>query len=455
MHVELRLFVILLFAVPARFVVPGLGAAGTPATLLALLMFGLLLLEFGFPQSVRGRQPYSPSPLERISPVAAALSCYAAFVLLSWTIGKTRALSSLAATTSDRALITIVSLVAVTLFISSRARNSRDVLRVVDALLLGATFMCGVGLYQFFVGFDLTDALRPPGLVVNNPPAGFRTRASFNRPVGTALHAIEFGVVAAALVPIAWWRARHGRWWHGLVLGCLAFSAMASISRSAILALAVGGLVLLIGSNGRDRVTLAASGLALVGAAGLFVPGLVATLTSLFTDTDVDASVQARLSRTPEVLRLVQEHRWFGRGFGTFTPEEYLLLDNEIQKMAIETGVIGVAVFVGLILCVVWTAAITVPRSRNTELDGLAVALIASTLAIAVSFYTFDAFFYRILMGVLFVNFGLISALWRMNAPVGRVDVVPGPSAERPTTGSADRWDPPARHAGAHRARGR
>ena len=49
------------------------------------------------------------------------------------------------------------------------------------------------------------------------------------------------------------------------------------------------------------------------------------------------------------------------------------------------------------------------PANANTGADGLALALLASALAIVISFYTFDAYSYRILMGVLFVNFGLIS----------------------------------------------
>ncbi len=119
--------------------------------------------------------------------------------------------------------------------------------------------------------------------------------------------------------------------------------------------------------------------------------------------------------RTPEVLRLMSEHLWFGRGFGTFTPSEYLLLDNEIQKMAIEIGLVGVAVFVVFIVTVVWTAGVTEPGRVGTPTEGLPVTLTASILGIAVSFYTFDAFFYHILTGVLYTSIGLVGALWNVD----------------------------------------
>ena len=154
------------------------------------------------------------------------------------------------------------------------------------------------------------------------------------------------------MVPVAWWRARHGTKWHWVVLAAIALSAMTSLSRSAILALAIGVLVLLIGSDTRDRALIIGGGCAFVVAAGSAVPGLVGTLRSLFQQAENDPSVQARLDRTPEVLRLIAEYPWFGRGFGTFTPEEYLLLDNEIQKMAIEIGFVGVAMFIGFIMTI-------------------------------------------------------------------------------------------------------
>ena len=114
---------------------------------------------------------------------------------------------------------------------------------------------------------------------------------------------------------------------------------------------------------------------------------------------------------------MIAEHPWLGRGFGTFTPEEYLLLDNEIQKLAIETGVIGVAVPAAFTLGVIWTASVA--GQTGTRAKAFATALIASILGVMISWYTFDAFFYHILMGVLFIDIGLVGSLWRLTAAVG------------------------------------
>ena len=101
------------------------------------------------------------------------------------------------------------------------------IIRLIDALLAGTAFMCAIGLVQFFTGVDLSTFLRIPGLEsLKATQGGVRTRSIFNRPFGTALHPIEFGVVAAACVPIAWWRARRSNvMWHWFILGAVRCSA--------------------------------------------------------------------------------------------------------------------------------------------------------------------------------------------------------------------------------------
>jgi O-antigen ligase len=408
----LAIYVGLLFIIPARFVVPGFGAAGPPAALLGVALFGVLLM--GMVYSAHEDEDVGRRESIWTTPITILLVCYAAFLLVSWTIGKSSALSPLAASNSDRALLTLVSLSGITLFVIQRVRTWTAIGQTVDLLLIGAMFMCSIGIIQFFTARDLSQLLQIPGLVENSRWFdSVPSRGGFNRPFGTALHPIEFGVVSASLVPLAIWRAGdvRGAWrWVGVAM--LGFAAMASLSRSAVLALAIGMVVMFVGATWRQRANLAVGGVVFLLAASAVVPGLVDALRTLFDSLESDPSVQARVNRTGEVLRLIAEHPWLGRGFGTYTNDEYLLLDNEIQKLAIETGVIGVAALAAFTVGVIrtaWIAAATDPRAK-----GLATALSASILGVMISWYTFDAFFYRILMGVLFINIGLVGSLWRV-----------------------------------------
>lgn len=405
---ELKLFLGLLFVVPARLVVPGFGAAGSPSSLLGLVLLLLPGLALIVPDVRHARRS-----LPRANPVIIGLTVYLLVILASWSYGQTRALSAVATSSSVRSLIAITSLAGVAYFVALRVRSAQAIVGVVDVMLAGTAFMSLVGLAQFFTGVDVAQWLRVPGLSIHRASAGLSTRSIFNRPRGTALHPIEFGVVAAALVPVAWWRARQGATLAWIALGVIALASLTSVSRSAVLALAIGGFVLFLGSSWKDRLGLIVGGGAFVVIAGSVIPGLIGTLRALFEDAGNDPSVQTRLERTPTVLRLISEYRWFGRGFGTFTIEEYLLLDNEIQGLAIQIGVIGVATFLAFVVTVVW-AAHQASRHLPPDLDGLGTVLIGSLLSMVVSFYTFDALFYHILMGVLFVNVGLVAVMWAL-----------------------------------------
>ncbi len=425
--VELGLYVVLMFAIPATQVVPGFGAVGTPATLLGL---GLLVM-LGLDRLRPGRTSAVVAGYWSRNPVIVGLAIYLAIIIASWSFGNIRPLSPLAASSSDRALLGALSLAGVALFVADRVRSWDAVTRLVDYVLVGGAFMCAIGMVQFFAGYDATRLLVVPGLDGGTQYQAVGTRSIFNRPHGTALHSIEFGVVAAALVPLALWRARSGGGlWRWMILVAVALSALLSVGRSGVLVLGVVGIVMLIGSGWRERLNLVAGGMVLVVASGALIPGLIGTIQSLFVNSRYDPSYQARIERIPEVLRLMAEYPWFGRGFGTFTIEEYLLLDNEIQKMGIETGVIGVAAFVAFFVTVVWAASVL--KQRSELMGSLAFALAASIIGILVSYYTFDAFFYRILTGTLYIFVGLVAALW--NGIAGRW-IPPAPSAAT-TTGA-------------------
>lgn len=399
---------ILLFAIPQKLVIAPLGGVGQPALLLCLCAVVLWLAGRILPDM----RMYLGS-----QPVRVALLVHLGYMILGYAIAMTRPLTPLETTSSTRAVIVLVSLTGVALLaadgIDQRARLDRLVL----VYVWSAAGFAAVGIVQF-LGFDLVPYIRVPGLQVFTQFEVIPTRSIFNRPYGTANHPIEFGVVAAVALPLALHVALHPerprsmlmRW---MPVGLIAVAGPISLSRSAIVALAVAYVVLFLGWSWRERLNGLVWGFAFTVGMWAAVPGLVGTLRNLFVNAQSDPSITARIERVPRVQALIREAPWLGRGYGTYTPEDYFLLDNQLFETAIESGYVGVAVVVALLLTAVLTAQLIRSRSSDAATRNLTQALTASLCGLTIAIYTFDAFFYRIFQTSMFLFIGVIGALWR------------------------------------------
>jgi O-antigen ligase len=124
--------------------------------------------------------------------------------------------------------------------------------------------------------------------------------------------------------------------------------------------------------------------------AGVLVPGLLGTLFKLFANAADDPSVQGRTEDYPLVWLEVANHPWFGRGFGTYFPDRYILLDNQYLGTLVENGYVGLACFIGLILAGVVAALRTHLGRRSPVIRSLGGALFAAILVGATGAATFD-----------------------------------------------------------------
>lgn len=409
-------FIALLFVLNARMVVGPMGAAGSPALLLGIGLAALWVTAKVTPGTGIDRG---------VQPVRTALFVYAGIMLLSYANAQLRPLTDLEASGSTRALIYLTCLLGVALLVADGVQSRERLDTLLRRLLLAAGLLAAIGALQFLIGFDLAPLLRPPGLSLNGNLVGIGTRAGFNRPWGTSQHAIEFGVVLGALLPLAihygmraTTKAQQALQW-GLVLLMGAGVAM-SLSRSGLVAAGIGLTVLALSWSWRQRLNAAAALTAFTALLWAVIPGLVDTLHNLFLDLGTDPSIMARRQRVPVVFDLIAEHPWLGHGFGTFSVDEYLLVDNEVYVSAISTGWLGVAAFIGLIAFAAMIA-LDVRRStpdRPTRHLGHAIA--GGLLGLLVCLYTFDAFHYRQFTGVLFLLIGAAGALWRLERTSSR-----------------------------------
>lgn len=404
------LWLVLLFGVSAKQVVGPLGAIGTPALLVAFSGAGWWLSSRVDPviRADRGVQP-----------LRIYLYGYLWYCLLTWALAHTRPLTTLEQSGSVRAMFAMVAFAGIALLIMDGLEDLGQLRTVLWRLVLGGAFLSTVGLLQSITGSRLEFDV--PLLTFNQDPSLVASRSLFNRPFATALHPIEFSVVLAALFPLALHFALEGhpdptgRRRAVVAAAIIGLGIPFSISRSGIVVLIVSMGVIVTAWGWRRRANAAIVGIVALPLLWLGVPGLVGTLHSLFSGAENDPSVQNRIARIPAVFDLIREYPWLGRGIGTYSVDDYFLVDNEVYVSTIELGMIGISLTFGLFLLAMVAARTSRHHPRATlETNHLGMALLAGIAGISVSLMTFDAFHYHILSGVLYAMIGGCGALWRI-----------------------------------------
>lgn len=404
----LTVWAVLLFGISAHQVIGPLGSLGSPALLL-LLPAVLWWFSMG--------RPVDTAQHPCVRALRVIVLVYAWYMLASYAVALARPITALESSGSTRAAIMTLGLCGLSLLVIDGIQSTERLFTLLRRVVLLGGFMSAVGILQFVAG----DLFQPtiPGLQWLHE-ADVSGRSIFHRPSGTALHSIEFSVVTAALLPLgahfSLYLPPGGK--RQLTVLATILTALAvplALSRSGILALVVALGVLFAGWSGRRRLNGLFLLLASVPVLWVTVPGLVGTIRSLFTWWGTDPSIQARIDRVPAIIRQFNQRPWFGLGNGTWSIQDYFLLDNEVYVTTLETGIVGLllttALFGTAFVTGLWAAHV---RGATGETANLGRAIAAGIAAIGVSLFTFDAFYYRILTGVLFLFIGGTAALVRL-----------------------------------------
>jgi O-antigen ligase len=354
-----------------------------------------------------------------------------------------RAITPAELNSTEMGLLSLTSWLGVFLVASDGIPEWSRLEALVRRASIGAGFLALLGITQFVTGRPLTDLIEIPGLT---PIAGLDSilsREGFNRPAGTALHPIEFGTVLTVLLPLCLHHAWHSRQAGGLTRWlptvAVAVAIPLSISRSAIIGTIVVLLVLMPSWPVHARRVAYVMILGLLGVMFVLVPGMLGTISGLFTGISNDSSALSRTDSYALAGQFISRSPLFGRGFLTFLPE-YRILDNQYLGMLIDCGAIGTLSLIAL-FCTALRSGVCARRVATAPyVRSLSQSLMASVAAAASSFAFFDAFSFPMLAGLTFLALGCLSALPRV-VPLGSTD------ADRP--GSI--WNPARRRTAGRR----
>ncbi|WP_369230559.1 O-antigen ligase family protein [Streptomyces sp. R21] len=398
-------YLVLAFFVPSNLTLPALGGVGTPANVFALL--GLLWYLATW---LGGRiRPAEGTRLPRVT-----MCLLAAAVLLSYLADATRDSSHQEVLGADRGLIGLAVWGALVVLASAGIQERSRLEVLMRRLVVMGTVVALIGYYDFFAATNIADSIHIPGLQSSTAGISAMDRGSFTRPRSTTAHPLEFGGMLAILVPFAVHQAfdpvrRHAgalRRWAPVAI--MAGALPLTVSRTSIIGAFVAILVMV--PRWKPQRRWAAIGIILGSVAGfkVIIPGLIGTITNLFASflSNSDSSTQARTVKYSAIVPYLHEHPWFGRGFGTFTPDLYFFTDNQYMLTLAEMGFLGLIALLALFVTGIHTGG-AIRRLARTESDReLGQAFLASALVALVISATFDALSFSMYAGMFFLILG-------------------------------------------------
>lgn len=436
----------LLLLLPSMLVIQQIGAQGTPANLWAItgLVIWLCMTVGGL------------NPVRGLTPTRVTLAMFIITVLLSYISGNLAGwfqpadihqrsdalwravtierLNEALISAGDRGLLALCGWAGVMLLTAESPRRWADLERIVTWVVAFATVVAALGIFQYFTGANVAAWFQIPGLSTLRDQNVY-TRSIVNRVVVTAAHPIELGVVAAAIFPLALHRSLYAakKWLPWVQAAMILMVLLMSVSRSAIIVLAVGMLVLLVGWPARRRLWALAIIPVATAVLRAALPGLLGTLRALFTNLEDDPSIAGRTDDYEIIYRMAQDHPIFGQGLYTWVPFYFRTLDNQVLMFALEIGFIGLAVFVVLTLTHLVGVLVARTRVRDQRSRHLGLAVVAATAGLLSAYVTFDAISFRMAAGMTFLLLGMAGAIWNLT-------YVSPPTNQ---TLSADSLDPP------------
>ena len=404
----LTVYAVVLIAIPSRLVIGPLGGAGSPATVVGLgCAMWWLFTQLARPvPGTAGRQP-----------VRACMIGFVLAVLASFVAACVRPIDPIEFSSATLALVLLGGWSGVLLVANDGIPDLDRLLVLVRRLVALGAAMAALGIVQFLTHQPLVDRLSIPGLVSNHAGFGLTMREGFTRPAGTATHPIEYGAVVTMILPLALSLAMGDRErsavrrWAPVAL--IAVCVPLSISRSALLACAVGTVVVLVSWPRRAR--RAAFGVTLVGSVAVYllIPGMLGSLLGLFTGISGDSSAQSRTGSYAIAADFVSRAPLFGRGFQTFLPS-YRILDNQYLGLLIEIGVVGLAAVLLLVGSGLLAARTTRVVRTSETVTHLGQGLLGAVAAGAVTLALFDALSFPMSAGVFFLVLGIAGAARRL-----------------------------------------
>ena len=267
-------------------------------------------------------------------------------------------------------------------------------------LVVGLAALMGLGItYEYRtsvnVFFNWTDAVLPGAFSVSPPPAD----PQFGRELvsGPTVHAIAAATLLAMALPFACSafaaaKTHKRKILYGVAVGLILAGAISTVRKTGALAPATSLLVLCL-YRPRMMLRMVPLGIIVLIFIQAAAPGALVRIKAQVVNVSGAQTTYSRKEDFKATKPDVMKHQLTGRGFGTYDPDRYRFLDNEYLGRLIETGYIGLASYILMIVAVI---AVAHPSIRSGDPrrapPALAAAAGAAAFGAASSFFDILAF---------------------------------------------------------------
>jgi len=314
-------------------------------------------------------------------------------------------------------LALLASYVTVFLVVASSIRPSEA--RKFMALLVGLACLTSLGaIWEYRFGYNVFYdwvAGLVPGSTVQYPGGvelGGKDAFGRQQVIGPTGHPLAMAGMLALAVPFATVgilasKERRTFFLYALATALIFAGAVATVRKTSGVA-PIAGLLVLAAYRPRAMFRLLPLGLVMVIGITLIAPGAIGSVRDQLNPAALFGanSTQQRQSDYDDVTPDIASHLAFGRGYGSYDPRKYRVLDNQYLAILIGTGFVGLAAYLA-ILAAIFLTAHRAARAGDPAVAPPALAIASVVVVFAVESLLFDALAFPHVPYVLFFCAGL------------------------------------------------
>jgi len=344
------------------------------------------------------------APRLRLTPIHVALAMFLACALLSVVLDARSLNHTLELDLALKKVPLLVSYMSIFVIVASSVRHTEVRAFMTYSLVLAV--ICGIGvIWEFRFKQNLfnvwTPRLLPPGFSFDGNPTGLEDVDSQGRlgivgPAQVGLEAVSMLAMALPIAVVGLLGAKRPKTRILYVAAvCLLLAAtFATVRKSAMLA-PLSVFATLGYFRRRELLSLAPVGVVVAVVVSALAPGAVHNTIAQFLEPNsgAAATTRDRVSDYDAIRPDVWTHLLFGRGFGSYDHYTYRVLDSEVLGRLVETGVVGLIVFLLIGASVVFSTRRTI-AGRDPRYAGLALIGAAAGVCFVVVATLFDVLAY-------------------------------------------------------------